>query len=149
MDRRRFLQLATSVIVGGLIGYGCKGSSGPVNLASTGLQGGPWGQAPANYAHALLPKERRPEGMLKIFLLGGMTPWETFYTVPEHGDPAKGGAYSGQQWWSFQNEPNWMSIPEWYDTCEGGQKPLYEPFAIDSAGKTVNLGPLIHVLRDR
>jgi hypothetical protein len=87
--------------------------------------------------------------MLEIFLLGGMSPWETFYTVPENGDPDKGGAYAGQQWWSFQTSQGWMSIPEWYDQCVGGNKPLYEPFATDAAGKTVNLGPLVHALRDR
>lgn len=55
----------------------------------------------------LLPSmlaDRRPDGLLEIFLLGGYSPWDTFYVIPEHGDPRAGGPYAGQQWWLFQPE---------------------------------------------
>ncbi len=86
--------------------------------------------------------------MLEVFCLGGLSPWETFYTVPEYGNPSNGGPYSGQQWWSFQ-EGGMMSVPEWFQACNPGSQPLYEPYAIDSTGATVNLGPFIYPLRNR
>ena len=109
----------------------------------------PWGAAASGNAQALLPADRIPQGMLEIFLLGGMSPWETFYVVPEHGDPKKGGDYANQQWWNFYNTSQRISVPDFFKKCGGESRPIIEPWKADAAGMTVNLGPFIYPLRDR
>jgi hypothetical protein len=160
MDRRSFLKLCSTTLLSGA-GLACEEGGGTVAtgnpLAPTGpgpslpgplpLSPGEWGIPPVGSEHSLLPVENTPEAMLEIFLLGGMSPWETFYTVPQFCDPSIGGEYSGQQWWMFQGEGR--SVESWFGECDGGTRPLYEPFAADSAGVTVNLGPFIYPLRDR
>jgi hypothetical protein len=85
--------------------------------------------------------------VLEVFLMGGLNPWDTFYVVPEHGEPAAGGPYAGQQWWTFQEGEE--NVPEHFSLCGGGGRPLYEPFALDSTNKQVNLGPWLWPLRER
>ena len=60
--------------------------------------------------------------MLELFLIGGIAPWDTFYVVPEHGNPAAGGPNAGSQWWAFQDGPD--NIPDWLNLCGGGSLPL-------------------------
>jgi len=159
MDRRNFLKLCSASLLGSA-GLACEqgGSSGTgIGLPPVGpspslpgplpVSSEPWGIPPAGSEHSLLPVESRPEAMLEIFLLGGMSPWETFYTVPGFCDPSIGGEYSGQQWWMFQG--GGRSVEGWFAECDGGSRSLYEPFAADAAGVTVNLGPFIYPLRDR
>ncbi len=159
MDRRDFLKMTSGALLAGL-GSGCdeidpsndpNGSSGASGLSLSGelpVEREAWGLPPSGQEYTLLPESARPEAMLEVFLLGGMSPWETFYTVPELCDPSVGGVYAGQQWWTFQ-EPGDGSVPTWFADCDGGDRPLYEPFAADGQGLTVNLGPFIYPLRDR
>ena len=88
-----------------------------------------------------------PEGIVELFLLGGLNPWDTFYVVPEFGEPARGGPYAGQQWWTFQSGVD--AVPETFAKCGGGERPLLEPWKLDGAGRQVNLGPFLYPLRDR
>lgn len=101
MRRRDFLRM-TSAAALGLASARCAGSD------EEALLGGPlgpmWGTPGPGEDIALLPAERRPDGVLELFLLGGMSPWDTFYAVPEHGNPQAGGPYAGQQWWCFQKD---------------------------------------------
>ena len=140
MDRRTFLKLASAACAP-LI-PGCDKGAAP------GVAGGPWGAAPAGHEYALVPPERRPDGILEIFLMGGLSPWETFYTQPQYCDPNAGGPFAGQQWWSFQQgvTPN---VAEWLEQCDGGGRDLFEPFGLDALGQMVNLGPFVTPLRDR
>jgi len=86
--------------------------------------------------------------MLELFLIGGIAPWDTFYVVPEHGDPAAGGPHAGTQWWAFQDGPD--NIPDWLGMCGGGSLPLLtKPWALDGAGRDVYLGPFLYPLRAR
>lgn len=142
MDRRTFLKLASGALAPLL--PGCDDSSEP----APGVPTDDWGATPSGQEHALLPEGRRPDGILEIFLMGGLSPWETFYTVPQHGDPSSGGPFAGQQWWSFQEgvTPN---VSEWLEQCDGIGRDLYEPFGLDALGQMVNLGPFITPLRDR
>lgn len=89
----------------------------------------------------VLPPEVQPEGVLELFLFGGLNAFDTVYVVPEHGqsDPGRG-------WWAFQDGPN--SIPAWFANC-GGTGDLLVPFAEDSVGQTVQLGPFLYPLRER
>ena len=142
LDRRSFLKLASGCLVPLL--PGCSGSGTPDPYAGGEL----WGDTPAGLEHSLLPEERRPDGILEVFLMGGLSPWESFYTVPGLCDPGLGGPFAGQQWWTFQDgvSPN---VGEWFEQCEGSGRDLYEPFARDAMDQMVNLGPFVAPLRDR
>jgi len=142
------MKLSSSAALAGVASARCAGGGAPVGPGGS-LSAAPWGEIPTQYRdQLLLPAGKQPEGMLEIFCLGGVSPWESFYTVPEYGDPSRGGAHAGQQWWAFQ-QANWISVPEWFEQCGGGDRPLYEPFGLDAAGMMVNLGPYIYPLRDR
>ncbi len=122
---------------------GCKAPTEPVSVAGAGL----WGDAKGATAPFMLTPSVVPKGVLEVFLMGGLNPWDTFYVVPEHGDPARGGPYAGQQWWTFQTGDD--SVASWFQRCDGGSRSLYSPFATDANGKTVNLGPWLYPLRER
>lgn len=141
IDRRLFLKH--------LLGASCASTLGCQTSDAPGawLERVPWGEAPPDKAHALLPADRRPDGVLDVFLMGGLSAWDTFYLVPEHGDPVRGGPFAGQQWWNFHDGV--YSPVQAFSECGGGQRPIYEPFGLDAAGKTVNLGPWVYPLRDR
>lgn len=108
-----------------------------------------WGTPNGSALSSLLSPDRRPEGMLEVFCLGGLSPWETFYTVPDFNRPGKGGKHEGQQWWTWQKPVAGMSVPEFAESCLPGGYPLTQPFALDGSGVQVNLGPFIAPLRDR
>ncbi|MFT5430525.1 MAG: hypothetical protein ACI9OJ_001200 [Myxococcota bacterium] len=84
-----------------------------------------------------------------MFAVDGLSPWESFYTVPQFGDPAAGGPHAGTQWWSFQErgQPN---VPEFFrQRCGNNDVPMHEPFANDAAGVQVRLGPFALAFRRR
>jgi hypothetical protein len=147
IDRRRFLQLTSGAALG-LMTPRCS-SSKSTGPADTIIAPSPmlWGDHGSDAAHAMIPTKSRPEGILEVFLMGGLNPWDTFYVVPEHGDPKKGGEFAGQQWWTWQDGEE--NIPDIFQLCGGGNRPLYEPFALDSEGLMVNLGPWLYPLRER
>ncbi len=93
-----------------------------------------------------MPLAGRPEATLEFYLMGGLCPWDTFYVVPEFGKPSV-NSVSGEQWWTFQQGKD--SVPEVFERCGGGDRPLLEPFATDAAGRTVQLGPWVWPLRAR
>lgn len=119
----------------------CTSSSDPLLATS-----GPWGQPDPEQSGLMIPTPNVPEGILEVFLMGGLCPWDTFYVVPEHGHPDD-PKYARQQWWTYQEGKD--SIPEFFEKCGGGERALYEPFAVDQAGMTVNLGPWLYPLRER
>ncbi len=154
-SRRRFLTRATraglGIGLGGGLLSGCPSEGEAVGPVATGGAGPePWGAAPAGALEGLLPAAARPEGVLELFLTGGVNPWDSFYVVPEFGDPAAGGPRAGSMWWTYQEpygeEP---TVPEMFAACGGGAQELLQPFAADSAGRTVHLGPFVLALRER
>ncbi len=122
----------------------------------------PWAQIPAPFEAVRLPAERQPFNLLELFLYGGLSPWESFYVVPEYGDPANnpkpyriehgielGKTYTGgSQWWTFQSGVA-RTIGSEFARCGGADRPLLAPWRTDALGKTVNLGPFIAPLRER
>jgi hypothetical protein len=144
MDRRRFLQLTSGAALG-LSATMC-GKSG--NTPSFAGPTPKWGDPRPDQLAAMVPLANRPEGMLEIFVLGGLCPWDTFYVIPEYGDPARGGEHANTQWWTFQEDGD-QSPAALFDRCGGGERPIMAPYATDAIGKTVNLGPFIYPLRDR
>lgn len=144
VTRRSFVKGASATWLGAQVALGCRSEEAPLQYGA-----GTWGIPKPEQAEGLLAAARRPEGILEVFLLGGMNPWDTFYVVPEHGRPDVPGPYAGQQWWTFQDPTDDESIPKLFDRCGGGSRELLEPFAWDSAGKAVHLGPFVFPLRDR
>jgi len=103
----------------------------------------PWGAYSSDLEHAALPVASRAKNVLEVFLVGGLTPWETFYAVdlPDYGQDA------GHMWWTFQEGPD--SVAEWAARCTAGAVPLLTPFAHDSLGTPVQFGPFADPLRSR
>jgi hypothetical protein len=97
----------------------------------------------------LLPAKHRPRRTLEVFLWGGVNPHDSFYVVPEFGDPSAGGEHSDEpwMWWAFQDGPE--NIPDRFAQCGGGNRPLLEPWRTDAEGRMVHLGPFAYPLRDR
>jgi len=133
MDRRRFLQLSGAA--GMAYGLGaCAGSEDPIVAGS-------WGNPTDEQLGLMLPENRRMEGALEIYLMGGFCPWDTFYVVPEYGEAEK------HMWWTFQQGPE--SVPEFWDICGGPGGDMLKPFGFDANGKGVYLGPWTYPLWDR
>lgn len=137
MRRRDFLKQS------GLAGLGWAATSAGIlarpqtaRAAGTGL----WGDYPDFAASALLPPEQRAKNVLEIFLYGGLSPWETLYTVtePEFGESA------GLMWFTYLNQ-----IEERFGQCFSDSAPLTQDFALDGNGTPVKLGPFALRLRNR
>lgn len=140
MLTRRSLLRAGALAAGGIAGC-----AGPETApSSTGPWGGP---ADDRQAAALLDAARRPDGILDFYFFGGLSPWDTFYVVPELHDPAGGGPHAGEGWWLYQEGPD--NIPDRFALCGGGDQPLLQDFGLDAAGNTVRLGPWTLPLRAR
>jgi len=100
----------------------------------------PFGEVPAEYASVMLPKANQAESILEVFMYGGVSPWETFYCSDTFG----------------KNNAAWLYT--FLDrTVQAAQKCGYEydatnlltPFATDSKGKQVFLGPFLQPLLGR
>jgi len=154
-SRRHFLRGfgAAGLGAAGLGLAACDGEApgaSPTPLADPGAPppGSGGRELTADELAALLPESARPDGILDLFLLGGLNPFDTFYVVEEHGRPNPNDPNSaGEMWHAFADYEE--SIPDWFQRCDGGNRPLLEPFGLDAAGFTVNLGPFLYPLRDR
>ena len=50
----------------------------------------PWGKVSGQNQFTLVDPGRTPTGVLELFLMGGLSPWETLYVAPEFGKPGPG-----------------------------------------------------------
>lgn len=103
-----------------------------------------WGDAPEEAKSLLLPTGVKAERCLEIFLYGGLSPFESFYCVPEYGTSSD-REYSNQQWHCFAED---------HANVFGGRSGVdpdayLSPWRADAAGMTVNLGPLVMPFRNR
>ncbi|MRG96967.1 DUF1501 domain-containing protein [Polyangium spumosum] len=98
-----------------------------------------FGEVPKEAAGAMLPPELQAENILEIFLYGGVSQYESFYCVPSLGQA------SGTQWHAYLNSGH---VEAAVAEC-AFQGPLTEPFAADSLGQAVHLGPFVMPLRER
>ena len=125
-------------LVGG--GLGLAGLAG-----ARSARGAAFGAAPSGVGAELLPGAgQRADQVLELFLFGGLSPWESFYVVPEHGRPDDPD-YPHEQYHLFG--PSCAAIA---DRCGISDAWLeLAPFAPDADGHLVHLGPLVGPLRDR
>ncbi|MBA2320954.1 MAG: DUF1501 domain-containing protein [Deltaproteobacteria bacterium] len=105
-----------------------------------------WGDAPSTALLDLLPPGERAERCLEVFLYGGMPSFESFYVVPEYGGPDNANAaLRNTQWYNFTDDHAGV-----FDDCNFGSSATWlTPFASDSLGYTVNLGPMVNALKSR
>lgn len=96
-----------------------------------------WGDWPADKLEAMFPVERQASSVLELYLYGGMSAFDTFYTVPSWGQ--------GQE--RFLNAYYAETVNRFGDCGFAGE--LTEPFADDENGETVHLGPWVSPLRAR
>ncbi len=104
---------------------------------------GAWPMADKAKAAAFLPTELQPEGVLELHVSGGMSCFDTFYTVPEFGqddfrflhifDEAAPAAVGLQAIDTLQGR---------WDGCQTGFAEMTRPFgAADGGGNDLHLGP--------
>jgi hypothetical protein len=133
LKRRDFLKGAALVAAGAGSGLGA-------SLVGLGQARAAFGEAPAAAKGALIPEELRAESILEIFLYGGVSQYETFYNVLEHGQS------NGTGWYLFLKNGD---VDAAVNACGLGGEALTVPFAPDANGKMVNLGPFVVPLRQR
>jgi hypothetical protein len=129
-SRRRLLQATgAGLLVGG--GFG----------ASTGLaRAAPFGEPPPDKLDAMLAEELRVRNVLEVFLFGGVSQYESFYSVPEYGKNDNT---------HFHAFPQALIEQSIADCGLTGSPQLFEPFAQDEIGANVQLGPFAIPLRAR
>lgn len=98
----------------------------------------PFGTVPDKHVGVMLPVAARSQSILECFLYGGLTTWETFYCVPEYGQATKTWA------WTHYQQMLDASVACGYDTTD-----VFTPFANDSRGRTIYLGPYLKPLLAR
>ena len=131
MLRRDFLKGAGLVTASALSGLG---------VSLWGMrQARAFGEVPKDAEGVMLPPALRAESILEIFLYGGVSQYESFYCVPSLGQAA------GTQWYSYLDTGDVQAA---VNKC-GFAGPLTEPFALDSNGAMVHLGPYVMPLRQR
>lgn len=135
MERRQF--------IAGLAGASLLGASWRLRSAEAASgAAAKWGDYPAAAATAQVPVGQRAKNVLEIFVQGGLSPWESFYAVPD----AAWGKAKGWMWWTFHNQVSTLPAADTMQgalaACMGGTpSALTKPFATDSAGVPVSLGP--------
>src|SRR5262245_57466642 len=75
MKRRDFLRATAA---GGAVAAGAA-TLWPRRASAT------FGESPAKYADVMLPPSARATNILEVFMYGGVSPWETFYTSDSYG----------------------------------------------------------------
>src|SRR5688572_531215 len=130
MRRRDFLRGSAAALAAG-------------SLVRPGLARASWGVGPDEAQKHLLPVGVRAESVLELFLYGGLAPFESFYVVPEYGQP-NDPDYANQQWHLFADDHQRI-----YGTQCGLSEPStwLQPWATDALGMSVNLGPVAWPLR--
>ena len=117
MHRRTFFAAAAGLASGALVG-------------APRLARAAWGSWPADLDDLQLAPERRAKQVLELFLYGGLCPWDTFYCMPNWGLDDDRYLYAfGEQ-----------ALLDRLDDCNLNNK-LTRPFAADSKGSLVHLGP--------
>lgn len=138
MKRRRFLRtsVAAGAAAAGASTFGILKHPRNAHAAA-------WGAWPEDRSDLLIPEDLRVDKVLELHFQGGITPWETFYTVPTWGNAEYG--YLNL----FNNDP--VNSPDLFNECglDADGMPYTEFFAQDSFGQDIHFGPWTAPLRRR
>ena len=111
-----------------------------------------WGAWPKDKIDAFLPVEMQARSVLELHVNGGMSAFDTFYTVPSWGQGENRFLYvmdEGAPWVTATGDPS-NSIQGRFDECTGGGENLTVPFdAEDANGVGIHLGPWLYPFRSR
>lgn len=99
-----------------------------------------FGEVPADSRSVMLPEAARAQSILEVFMYGGVSPWETFLASEDYGRDDERFLYA------FYDRTLEACAGCGYETSEDK---LLTPFAEDSAGKPVFLGPFLQPLLAR
>jgi hypothetical protein len=130
MRRRDFLR--SSAVAGGAAAAGGMLWSSRASAA--------FGDVPPEYASVMLPESARAQSILEVFMYGGVSPWETFLATEDFGKNDNRFLYA------FYDRTLEACAGCGYQTSEDK---LLTPFATDSAGKQIFLGPFLQPLLAR
>lgn len=133
MRRRDFLSGAAA-LAGAMVARPARASS----VLGTPSGASPWGDLGGREVPGAVGK------VLEVFLYGGISPFESFYVVEDHGRP-NDPTYPSQQWWLFADQHE--AIFSGCGLADPGDWLL--PFASASDGALVSLGPVVAPLRRR
>jgi hypothetical protein len=127
MKRRRFIKTLSAGAAGfGILKY--------PRLAHAG-----WGDWPSDKIDAILPESRTAKNVLEVYMYGGVSAFDSFYSVPGWG--TGNGTFLNAYLADTEDR---------FQSCGfGTSNELTEPFADDENGTTVHLGPWSIPLRDR
>jgi hypothetical protein len=121
MKRRDFLR--ASAVAGAVLGTGFP------NRSARAL---PFGAVPRDQTSSVLPQSLQAESVLECFLYGGLTPWESYYCVPERGQ--------ADETWAHTNYQHLLAAAEGCGFGNAASDP-FRYFAKDSAGQEIFFGP--------
>jgi hypothetical protein len=137
MRRRTFMKTAA--------GTGLAAGAGVFGILEypRGANAAGWGTWPTDREDLMLPVDLRPQSVLELCFHGGITPWETFYTVPAWGQA--NNTFSNL----FMDEGYLNPVNFYNNVCQYDDVPYTTPFAEDAAGLMVSLGPWLRPLKQR
>ncbi len=139
MKRRRFLK--NSAVAAGA----AAGGAGVFSILKhpRNAQAAAWGQWPADREDLMVPPEMQVDKVLEVHFMGGITPWETFYCNPDWGMGPSSYLHL------FNADVN--NSPDAFTECglNADGMPYTAPFATDSIGQAISMGPWTAPLRRR
>ncbi|MEM7157171.1 MAG: DUF1501 domain-containing protein [Myxococcota bacterium] len=145
MKRRTFLnRVAGTSLAAGAGAYGLLRNPSPASAEG-------WGAWPTDRLDVAVPPELRANKVLELCFHGGISQWETFYSVPEWGEGIRFARL-------FEDDLGLRPQDVYNEICELdelGNDPRGNPierfnyFADDSNGLPINLGPWLYPLKQR
>ncbi len=148
MRRRRFLK--TVGTVGAAVGAGAFG----ILKFPRGVHAAGWGAWPEDKLDALLPEAARAQSVLELHVNGGMSTFDTFYTIPSWGQASSTFVHVfGPGSPGIDALPPQARRDDRFAMCAPANvqsQGLWVPFgAADGAGNEIYLGPWIYPFRSR
>jgi hypothetical protein len=111
-----------------------------------------WGAWPSDKLDAIIPDDLRAQKVLELHLNGGISVFDTFYTVPSWGqdaDPVDGNAFLHLFEGDDDSVPGYANPQARFEACGLDDEPYTAEFQEDEAGTLVSLGPWTAPLRRR
>lgn len=137
MRRRTFIKTAA--------GTGIAAGAGVFGILKypRGANAAGWGTWPTDREDLLIPADLRPQSVLELCFHGGITPWETFYAVPQWGQASNTFLHL------FEDQPVLNPVNFYENICQYSDVPYTTEFAEDAVGTMVSLGPWLRPLKQR
>jgi len=139
MKRRKFLKTA------GAAGAAAGGAGVFSILKHPRNAQAAWGQWPEERSDLLIPEDLRVDKVLEVHFLGGVSAWETFYCQPDWGQAPQSFLHL------FEGDAQNTDPVNAFDACLLGADgtPYTAPFANDSLGQEIHMGPWTAPFRNR